>query len=89
MIDEDYFKYREANLLAQWDKKLATVLKIQELEAELKEFSYIQTCRKDKNTASYARLERSIEGFRNRIARLKKTTLYDLIIIFNKAVLVH
>ena len=42
MIDEDYFKYREANLLAQWDKKLATVLKIQELEAELKEFSYIQ-----------------------------------------------
>ena len=72
MIDEDYFKYREANLLAQWDKKLATVLKIQELEAELKEFSYIQTCRKDKNTASYARLERSTEGFRNRIARLKK-----------------
>ena len=41
MIDEDYFKYREANLLAQWDKKLATVLKIQELEAELKEFSYM------------------------------------------------
>lgn len=72
MIDDDYFKYREANLLAQWDKKLATELKIQELEIELKEFTRIQTQRKDKNTASYERLELSIEGLRNRISRFKK-----------------
>lgn len=72
MIDSDFLKRKEANLLAQWDKKLALRIKIEDLEAELKEFTEIQGNAKDKNHHSYRRLELSITGLQNRIERLKK-----------------
>lgn len=72
MIDSYFLKRKEAKLLAQWDKKLALRIKIEDLEAELKEFTEILSNAKDKNSRPYVRLELSVTGLKDRIERLKK-----------------
>ena len=72
MIDADFLKRKESDLLAQWDKKLALKIQIEDLEIELKEFTEILGSAKDKNSRPNMRLELSIIGLQNRIERLKK-----------------
>lgn len=72
MIDSNFLKRKEANLLAQWDQKLALRIKIEDLETELKEFTEILDNAKDKNSRPHVRLELSVTGLKDRIERLKK-----------------
>ncbi|NHC05142.1 hypothetical protein G9F31_15595 [Acinetobacter sp. 187] len=73
MMLDDNFKKSEAELLALWDKKQSLQITIEDLEAELKEFILIQQNSKTKSE----RLQRSIEGLRDRIERDKKR-LYNI-----------
>lgn len=73
MKNQDIKKKSESELLVLWDKKQILQITIEDLEAELKEFMLIQQNSKTKSE----RLQRSIEGLRERIERDKKR-LYNI-----------